>query len=178
MADLALRFRLPGAAWSLEIPPSGLAVLKKHVQNGWLKREVIGQLYARDLTAEVVVVELVTKLPAQWSAYSGVGYNLRDAEAERQRLFDEGLHCLGFWHTHPESTPHPSGTDLQMAADHANASKGLFTGLLFLIVGKASFPQGLGVWLHDGQKAWRAEPESIETKVELMLNQGHAGRDA
>lgn len=163
MADLGLRFRLPGAVWSLEIPPSGLAMLKKYVQSGWLKREVVGQLYARDLTSEVVVVELVTKLPAQWSACTGVGYNLSDAEAERQRLFDEGLHCLGFWHTHPESIPHPSGTDLQMAADHANASIGLFTGLLFLIVGKASFPQGLGVWVHDGQRAWRAEPEYIET---------------
>ena len=47
-----------------------------------------------------------------------------------------------------------------MAADHANASKSQFTGLVFLIVGKAPFPQGLGVWLHDGHKALRAELEA------------------
>ena len=87
MADQRLRSRLPGAAWSLEIPSDGLAVLKNHMQRGWLKREVVGQLYARDLTAEVVVVEVVTKLPAQWSAFAGVGFDLREAEAERGRLF-------------------------------------------------------------------------------------------
>lgn len=159
MADRGLRFRLPGAAWSLEITSDSLAVLKSHVQRGWVKREVVGQLYARDLTAEVVIVEVVTMLPAKWSAFAGVGFDLRDAEAERERLFEQGLHCLGFWHTHPEPIPHPSGTDLQLAADHANASKSLFSGLLFLIVGKAPFPQGLGVWLHDGHQALRAETE-------------------
>lgn len=159
MTDQGLRFRLPGAAWTLEIPLDGLTVLKSHVQRGCLNREVVGQLYARDLTAEVVVVEVVTKLPAQWSAFTGVGFDLRAAEAERERLFEQGLHCLGFWHTHPELIPHPSETDLQMAADHANASKSLFTGLLFLIVGKAPFPQGLGVWLHDGYQELRAEPD-------------------
>lgn len=159
MADQGLRFRLPGATWCLEIPTEGLAVLKSHVQRGWLKREVVGQIYARDLTTERVVVEVVTKLPAQWSAFTGVGFDPRSAEAERKRLFEQGLHCLGFWHTHPEPIPQPSGTDLQMAADHANASKSLFTGLLFLIVGKAPFPQGLGVWLHDGYKALRAESD-------------------
>ncbi|WP_091931853.1 Mov34/MPN/PAD-1 family protein [Propionivibrio dicarboxylicus] len=161
MADQSLRFRLPGAAWSLEIPSDSLSVLKKHAQCGWMKREVVGQLYALDLTKEVVVVDMVTKLPAQWSAFAGVGFDLRDAEAERERLFEQGLHCLGFWHTHPEPIPYPSGTDLQMAADHANASKSLFTGLLFLIVGKAPFPQGLGVWLHDGHQALRAAPEEL-----------------
>jgi proteasome lid subunit RPN8/RPN11 len=164
MAEQSLHFRLLGAAWSLEIPPNARAVLDKHVQRGWMKREVVGQLYTRDLTTEVVVVDVVTKLPAQWSAFAGVGFDLRHAEAERERLFEQGLHCLGFWHTHPESIPHPSGTDLQMAADHANASKRLFTGLLFLIVGKAPFPLGLGVWLHDGHQALRAEPESAATE--------------
>ncbi|WP_374708397.1 Mov34/MPN/PAD-1 family protein [Chitinimonas sp. BJYL2] len=161
MADQGLRFRLPGAMWSLAIPPKGLAVLERHAQLGRAVRESVGQLYARDLTTEVVVVDAVTQLPSQWSTFAGVGFDLRDAEAERELLFKQGLHCLGFWHTHPESIPHPSRTDLQMAADHANASKGMFTGLLFLIVGKAPFPEGLGVWLHDGNQALRAEQEKL-----------------
>lgn len=137
----------------------GLAVLKSHAQRGRFKCEAVGQLYARDLTTDVVVVEVVTNLPAQWAAFSGVGFDMQAAEAERERLFEQGLHCLGFWHTHPEPIPRPSGTDLQMAADHANASKSLFTGLMFLIVGKAPFPEGLGVWLHDGHQAFRAQSE-------------------
>lgn len=159
MADGNLRFRVPGALWSLEIPAGGLAILKNNVQRGWVKRESVGQLYTRDLTADVIVVDTVTKLPANWSSFSGVGFDVRDAANERADLFAHGLHCLGFWHSHPEEVPHPSGTDLQMAADHAHASKDIFTGLIFLIVGRAPFPKGLGVWLHDGARARRAEPE-------------------
>lgn len=159
MVDQCLRFRLPDAAWCLEIPPSGLSVFQKHVQRGWLKREVVGQIYARDLTREVVVVEVVTKLPAQWASFAGVGFDLRDAGVEREQLFKHGLHCLGFWHTHSESIPSPSGTDLRLAADHARASMHQFTGLLFLIVGKAQFPKGLGVWLHNGRQLLQALPE-------------------
>lgn len=159
MADPSLRFRVPGAIWSLEIPREGLAMLRRHVQRGWWKQEVVGQLYARDLTTEVVVVERITKLPAKWAAFTGVGFDVRDAETERIRLFNEGLHCLGFWHTHPESIPSPSGTDLRMAADHATASSGVFSSLLFLIVGTAPFPQGLGVWVHDGHQKWQAQVE-------------------
>ncbi len=159
MADQGLRFCLPGATWSLEIPQHCLDMFKSQVQRGWLKREVVGQLYARDLTTEVVRVEAATKLPAQWATFAGVGFDLKDAEIERKALFENGLHCLGFWHTHPEPIPHPSKTDLQMAANHALASKHIFTGLLFVIVGQAPFPQGLGVWLHDGHRALKAISE-------------------
>lgn len=159
MSDHILRFRVPGALWCLEIPEDAAAVLEDNVQRGWLKHEAVGQLYTRDLTSEVIVADMVTRLPAKWSSFRGVGFDVRDAAEERKHLFAHGLHCLGFWHSHPEEVPHLSGTDLQLAADHANASKGLFNGLLFLIVGRSPFPKGLGVWLHDGYRAWRAEPE-------------------
>lgn len=159
MSDHILRFRVPGALWCLEIPEDAAAVLEDNVQRGWLKREAVGQLYTRDLTSEFIVADMVTRLPAKWSSFRGVGFDVRDAEDERKLLFAQGLHCLGFWHSHPEEVPHPSGTDLQLAADHAHASMDIFTGLLFLIVGRAPFPKGLSVWLHDGNLARRAEPE-------------------
>ncbi|MNC46121.1 hypothetical protein D3C81_1859450 [compost metagenome] len=44
-----------------------------------------------------------------------------------------------------------------MAAEQAAASGDDFTGLIFVIIGNSPFPKGLGVWVHDGAKLWRAE---------------------
>jgi len=78
---------------------------------------------------------------------------------ERQEMYAEGFHCLGFWHSHPESRPTPSHDDIKMAKEHAKAGKNDFEGLVFAIVGTDPFPSGLGVWVHDGDTLWRAEPE-------------------
>lgn len=75
---------------------------------------------------------------------------------ERKRQFEKGLHCLGFWHTHPEAIPVPSRADVAMAADHAGAAKDVFAGIVFIIVGTTRPPDGLGVWVHDGTTFWRA----------------------
>lgn len=99
----------------------------------------------------------MTRLPPKWAGYAGVSLNLSAVQRERTKLFEQGLHCVGFWHSHPEPSPKPSAVDLRMAADHAQASKEDFTGLVFVIVGTAPPPTGLGVWVHDGHTAWQAE---------------------
>jgi hypothetical protein len=43
-----------------------------------------------------------------------------------------------------------------MAADHARAAKDIFAGIVFIIVGTARPPDGLGVWVHDGATLWGA----------------------
>lgn len=79
---------------------------------------------------------------------------------ERQAMYAQGFHCLGFWHSHPEPRPKPSCEDSQMAKDHAIAGKSDFEGLVFAIVGTDPFPSGLGVWVHDGEVMWSADHES------------------
>lgn len=157
--EQSMTFRIPGAAWGLLLPVECMAFLTKHAQTSSWKREVVGQLYSRDLTTEVISVDAVMKLPSKWSSRAGVAYDRQGAMDERRSMFNDGFHCIGFWHTHPERVPHLSGTDLSMAADHAVASKGTFSGLIFAIVGTASLPEGLGIWLHDGQTAWSMKPE-------------------
>lgn len=152
--EQSISFRVPGAAWRLIIPADCLALLTKHAQTSISKREVVGQLFSRDLISKVVSVDLITILPSRWSSYTGVTYDSRAAMAERESLFRDGLHCIGFWHSHPECVPHLSATDLRMAADHALASKNVFACLVFAIVGTATPPGGLGMWLHDGYSAW------------------------
>ena len=98
----------------------------------------------------------MTRLSPAWSSYMGVGLDVEAVRAERARLFRQGLHCIGFWHSHPEPVPRPSQEDLSMAADHARAGRSVFTGIVFVIVGTAAPPDGLGVWVHDGSKLWNA----------------------
>lgn len=101
----------------------------------------------------------VTRLTPKWAGYSGVKLDLASVKRERLQMYRQGLHCLGFWHSHPEPRPAPSHDDLVMAAEHARAGKEEFEGLVFMIVGTDPFPAGLGVWVHDGHTFWCMEYE-------------------
>ena len=157
MPEQGLRFRIPGAEWQIEFPGDSLRALLQHVHHGYKTAEAAGQLYTTDINGSTVRVERVTNPVSRWARYAGVRLDLKAIRKERERLFQEGLHCLGFWHSHPEAQPRPSHADLAMAAEQASAGSDDFTGLLFVIIGNSPFPQGLGVWVHDGSKLWRAE---------------------
>lgn len=150
-------FRVSGAAWTLEFSADALAVLEKHVQRRWPSRESVGQLYTRDLTKSCIQIERATLLKPSWATYASVRFDPKKMAAERAALFKEGLHCVGLWHSHPEVVPHPSQEDMELAEDHARACQEVLLGLVFVIVGNAAFPSGLGVWVHDGERLWIAE---------------------
>ena len=159
MLERSLVFRVPTAAWSIAFAGTALMELAKHVQRGSWSKESVGQLYSRDLTTDVIDVEFVTKLPARWATFSGVRFDPAKAAAERKRMFADGLHFVGFWHSHPEPVPQPSAEDHHMAADHEDAAKPVLSGLIFVVLDTEPPPAGLGVWVHDGSNAWQAQPE-------------------
>lgn len=160
-----LRFRIDGATWELAFSDEALTVLGKHIQRGRGSKEAVGQLYSRDLTATILVVDAVTLLKPTYAAFARVQFDRRKMEAERHEQFQKGLHCLGIWHSHPEAVPHPSGEDRRLARDHALAAKPGREGLVFVILGNRPFPQALAVWVDDGEKLWPASlmTEPIET---------------
>lgn len=160
MAESALIFRVPGAAWTLGFSIGVVKQLGSHAQRKWWSKESVGQLYSADVRTTAIEVQAVSKLPAVWSSFAGVGLDVKAVREERAKFFKEGLHCLGFWHSHPEPVPRPSPDDLEMAADHARAGNAVYTGLVFVIVGTAPPPHGLGVWVHDGTRLWAAEASS------------------
>lgn len=156
MNENTLVYAIPGAAWSLAFPAEALAFLRAHAQLGWRSREAAGQIYARDLSGPRVLVEEVTHLKPKKSWFAGVKIDIGAVDSERSVMFAQGLHCLGFWHSHPEAVPKPSCADEKLAESHARASRNEFTALVFVIVGTESFPNGLGVWVHDGDELHRA----------------------
>ena len=158
MTDEVLTYRLPGAAWSLAFPPAAVEHLHAHAQRRCWSKERVGQLYSADLSSSTVRIDAITTLGSRWSSHTAVRLDMPAVLAERKKMFAAGLHCLGFWHSHPQTIPVPSQDDITMAADHAQAASAMFAGLVFVIIGTASAPDGLGVWVHDGARLLRADP--------------------
>ncbi len=158
MAEATLLYRIPGAIWSLELPSTAVAILNTHAQRRFWSKESVGQLYSANLHSNVIRVDEITRLQSTWSSHTRVQIDMTAVNSERADYFRNGLHCLGFWHSHPEPVPSPSKEDIAMAADHATAGRDLYSGIVFVIVGTASPPIGLGVWVHDGTKLWQAIP--------------------
>lgn len=156
MASGSLVYRIPGASWSLELPVEALKTLQSHAQSHWWSKEAAGQLFSFAPGSDIVRIDAVTKLPARVATRTGLRLDIPAVAKEREALFKDGLHCLGFWHTHPEPAPTPSPDDINLAADHARASRDSFAGLVFFIVGTAVALESIGVWVHDGTKLWRA----------------------
>lgn len=152
----SLRYRFPNASWELVLPKNILGRLTTHAQRSSQAPEVAGQLYVRTLATQQVVIEHVTLLQSKRPARNKFRFDLVAAAEERAALFMQGLHCVGLWHTHPESIPTPSPADLSLAKDHAEAANHQLAGILFLILGTAPLPHGLIVGAHDSQKFWTA----------------------
>lgn len=151
-------YALDGASWSLEFSQAALEVFAKKAQKRILSKEAVGQLYTRDLTCTPVRVEAATLLKPSWARRAAVGFDTAKAKNERAQMFDNGLHCVGFWHTHPQQFPEPSEEDRQLARDHAVAAWPQLAGIVFVIVGTHAFPAGLRVWVDDGAKLRLARP--------------------
>lgn len=163
-------YKLPQAAWRLSFAPEVMQVLRRHAQVGRLSRESVGQLYARDLTADTVEVAKATCLKATYARWARVRFDVHQAMRERERLFEDGWHCVGFWHTHPEPTPQPSSEDRAMARDHARAALSVTNGMIFAIVGSLPLPVGLRVWFDDGVSLDAMEPLSAAPNSAVAMS--------
>lgn len=149
-------FALPTAEWSIRFTTTTIKFMESYSQRRWLNRESVGQLFSKDLTQNLVVVDLATRLKPCRSSWASVTFDPNEAMVERERLFKKGLHCIGLWHTHPEPLPLPSGTDAKLAVDHALAASAVLNGLGFVIVGNQPFPDGWYVGFNDGLKFHKA----------------------
>lgn len=154
----AFQYQVAQASWKLEIPEHVALFLSQHSQRAWNAKESVGQLYSRDLTTDTIVINEATLLKPAWSRRARVQFVPSTAMAERKRMFSKGLHCIGLWHSHPEPVPSPSHEDIELAADYAAAARKQLRGIVFAIIGTASFPSGLAIWVHDGTSLHEANP--------------------
>lgn len=135
-----------------------------HRQQGRVKTEIGGQLFAQFERGEVRVVRVTGPNAADKRGWTWFRPNLRKQNVEIQQLFQEGLHFVGDWHTHPEREPTPSSWDTESMKDCFKKSRHQLKAFLMVIVGRADFPSGLRVSLHQSDVAERLvhEPDSGE----------------
>jgi hypothetical protein len=156
-------YRLANAKWTLQFTASAVQTLRAHAQRWRWRKESVGQLFTRDLTSDFVVVDCATVLAPTWAARSRVRFDTQRAMQEREAFIEQGLHCIGLWHTHAEPTPQPSLEDRTAARDHALAALPQLSGLIFVIVGTTPPPAGLRVWVDDGSALYEARACSTHT---------------
>lgn len=115
--------------------------------------EAGGQLFG-SVEGQCIRINLATG--PRRSDRRGRFFFIADRLAERREIstfHKSGLHYFGDWHTHPQSIPSPSGTDLSSMADLFARSKHELNAFLMVIVGTAGFPDGLHVSVHEAN-AW------------------------
>lgn len=80
--------------------------------------------------------------------------NRRQERKEIKKMYSEGYHYIGDWHTHPEEIPTPSLVDIKNILECFQKSKHDLKFFVMVIVGTANFPDGIHVSInnHECQK--------------------------
>jgi integrative and conjugative element protein (TIGR02256 family) len=149
---MPLEIALGDSGETVEITDAVLQYLAKHQQLRRWQTEAGGQLFGTIADKRIQIQEATG--PRKSDRRSRYSY-VPDRKAEQREIddhFPAGLHFLGDWHTHPESEPTPSGTDLSNMRECVKKSHRALSGFLLLIVGTASLPRGLHASLHDGNE--------------------------
>lgn len=176
-------FAIPHAAWHLTFTEDTLKFLRSHAQVRWLQRESVGQLFTDDLTKAQITVTSASRLQPRRASSTRVTFDPEEAIRQREEALVKGLYCIGFWHTHPEKHPTPSGNDESLAKDHAQAARSVLNGLVFLIVGNQPKLAEWYLAVHDGKKFHRMvqqlrieNPVSQTKLVESTLERNANGK--
>ena len=111
--------------------------------------EAGGQLFGRITDGSICVEEATGPRVNEVRSRYSYRPNRSQEQAEIDDFFRRDLMFLGDWHTHPESKPKPSGTDLGSMQDCFARSRHNLSAFLLLIVGTGSLPSGLYGSLHN-----------------------------
>ncbi|MVF14468.1 hypothetical protein FT643_20225 [Ketobacter sp. MCCC 1A13808] len=150
-------FRLPGDRGIIQFSTEVLTHMYSHAQTNFWKTEAGGQLFSDTPESVTVYIDIATgPYPSDRRSRYGFHPDLNIANRDRKDNFLRGYHAVGLWHTHPESTPSPSGTDRQTACEYLRSFNGEMDGFLLVIIGNRGTPLNLCVWLAsiDSSKPW------------------------
>jgi integrative and conjugative element protein (TIGR02256 family) len=144
-----LEIPLGSSGQMLVIANSVLRHLRLHRQTKLWHCEAGGQLFAVVSPLELYVCEATGPRPTDRRTRHGYKPDRKAEQVEIQERHLRGLQYVGDWHTHPESIPHPSGTDYSSMSDCFRKSKHALNAFLLVIAGHGRFPRSLHLSLHD-----------------------------
>ncbi len=128
----------------ITMDPSVVQHLFCQRQNRFWKKEAGGQLFGQWSEDGDFVISYATG-PRPTDKRSKFGYvpDRKAEQAEISTFRENGIWYLGDWHTHPESHPQPSDSDLLTMNDCFNKSVHGMGGFLIVIVGTS---KNVGSW--------------------------------
>lgn len=146
-------FALPNDAGTLLFTSSVLEHIYRYAQVNENDKEAGGQLFSKNPHEQLITISIVTgPNPNDIRSVNHFNPNLRQLNNDRKRLFNDGFHAIGLWHTHPEQIPHPSEDDRITTLKYLEACNGEMTGFIQVIVGNRKSPESLVVWLASTDK--------------------------
>lgn len=145
--DGSLHWNIPPDI-SLEITAAALDHISKHIQRRWRDKEAGGQLFARISQRKWTIVRVTGPRSTDWRSRFGFRPDRKAERREILELFDEGLHYIGDWHTHPENRPTPSCSDIKSMRETVQQSTHTLPGFIMIIAGRDNFPSGLWASFH------------------------------
>jgi integrative and conjugative element protein (TIGR02256 family) len=148
-------FLEPGHVLRLKEPPLEVSFstdvlqhFQKNKQDAFWKPEAGGQLFARINADGWEIIKATGPRRSDYRRRFRFFPSRKDDQTEINASFDNGLHYVGDWHTHPEDRPTPSSLDLNSIVDLVKSSKHQLPGFLMVIVGTSDTRDGLWVSFH------------------------------
>lgn len=155
-----LTYPIGDSGQKLVLRASVLRTFRYHRQGRLFGRESGGQLFAGYDDAETIDVQEATP-PRRGDARSRHSL-IPDRRAEASEIaerYRRGLHFVGDWHTHPQSRPLPSQTDILNVQAAFLSSRHHLNAFVMIVVGRCPFPDGLFVALCDGCSCHRLDAQ-------------------
>jgi integrative and conjugative element protein (TIGR02256 family) len=146
-----LSYPLDNGNASLVFSDDVIAHFAKHQQRRPRDTEAGGQLFARLSRFEIYVEVATGPRPRDKRTRASYVPDRIAERAEIENMFDQGLHFVGDWHTHPESIAYPSLIDESTITDCASKSKHKLNGFILVVVGTGALPSSMSVSVHAAQ---------------------------
>lgn len=144
----SLNLNIPESVQKLFICDEVLQVFADARQMSSGDRETGGILFAEISKSEVRIVR-ATRAEKR-ASISRVLFrpSLRQKRIAVREAFNDGLHYVGEWHTHPERDPSPSSIDEESMEDSFKRSKHELNYFLMIIVGDRKRKLSLSITMH------------------------------
>lgn len=122
--------------FTVKVSDEALKSLLRYRHRSGLCPESGGQIFGALESETCWLVECVSgPKPGDMRRRGHFHFDRGASQEEIDRLFSEGLHYLGDWHSHPQPSPEPSARDRTTIGGIVSKSDYELLGLLMLIVG-------------------------------------------
>lgn len=158
MMNIAWRWKWPGVDSELLVSQAVGDVLDSYRQRG-RGVERGGQLFVNPVSQAGLLLALAT--PPHHADRAGWSWLELDVERCRREVESanaQGLRLVGYWHTHPQTIPAISPTDVGSFSKFAARYTQDLPHPIAIIVGKSNKPEGIKAWSFRGgryvEAAW------------------------